>query len=90
LLLNLSLTADIADSNPEGDRCVCPVDYFSEGLANFTGQTVQCIKCPRGAACTERGVTFEELNADEGFWRADNTTLTFYRCLIPAHCARGA
>ena len=42
-----------------------------------------------GAYCVQPGVTWDTLEAADGFWRASNESLTFYRCLLPTHCGRG-
>jgi hypothetical protein len=60
-------------------------------LNTITGTTqyYDCIKCPRGALCQDTGVSFENMQTTTGWWRVDNTSLTFYRCLLPIHCQGG-
>jgi hypothetical protein len=49
----------------------------------------QCVECPRGADCTAPGSTFDALLTGEGYWRENNQSTTFYRCLRTVHCAGG-
>lgn len=63
--------------------CECPRFKYWEELRPV------CSKCPEGAYCEERGNTFSSLVAKEGYWRARNDSLTFYRCLVRSNCVGG-
>jgi hypothetical protein len=75
-----------ADSSPEAETCVCVEGYYLVGASNTS---IDCAKCPIGAKCTTPGLTLETMTTLSGYWRAQNDSLFFYRCLLPAHCASG-
>jgi len=79
-----------ASSFSSTDRltCICNVGLYAAN-ANASTSEILCLPCPRGADCSESGLTIAKLNSIDGWWRADNSSLNFYRCLLPAHCAPG-
>jgi IPT/TIG domain/Tyrosine-protein kinase ephrin type A/B receptor-like len=67
-------------------QCDCDVGYY---LASSDGNTFECQVCPTGADCTTAGTTFQSMTSLSGYWRAVNSSLTFYRCILRKHCVGG-
>jgi hypothetical protein len=77
-----------SDSNDDFTACVCFAGKYSLG-ATINNTELNCYPCPLGAECSKPGVTWDTLGAVVGWWRRDNTSLAFYRCLLPIHCGGG-
>jgi hypothetical protein len=78
-----------SESSANNDRCICQASYYAERLDNLNATIVRCNVCPTGAYCVQSGVTFDTLLTDDGYWRANNESLLFYRCLLATQCVRG-
>jgi hypothetical protein len=76
-----------SDSSEDRTRCVCRPGSYSG--TDSTTTSVNCVPCPDGASCKENGVTFATMQTLSGWWRKDNDSLSFYRCLNPQHCIGG-
>lgn len=87
----------VANSFADDTRIVCDCypGFFGTKtksqtqIGNQTFVNLECIACPKGAKCTDSGVTFDHLQTQAGWWRANNQSLTFYPCLVAAQCAGG-
>ena len=74
--------------------CVCPAGQFLpdlDGVADpdVPTSTRKCQDCPRGADCRLEGILASNMRALRGWWRKDDRSLAFHRCLLPRHCKGG-
>ncbi len=72
-------------SNVAFTLCDCYVGFY--GSSRSVDMT--CKSCPDGALCNSTGVVVDRLIAMDGWWRADNETLSFFRCLRDGQCLGG-
>ena len=56
--------------------CVCEDGHY----ALLSNATLECVVCPVGVNCIERGVTLQHLPLLEGYWRAHSNTTDVRRC----------
>jgi IPT/TIG domain/Transient receptor potential (TRP) ion channel/Tyrosine-protein kinase ephrin type A/B receptor-like len=70
-------------SGTDGQSCICAVGYYQTRISG------DCVECPKGARCVVPGVTWENIENEEGWWRPSLEDLTFYRCLVVDHCVGG-
>jgi hypothetical protein len=70
-----------AISNDVRTLCMCIAGYFM--------RDGKCTECTIGAKCDQPGSTYEALQTAPGYWRADNSSTTFYTCLRNVHCTGG-
>jgi hypothetical protein len=68
-------------------RCVCGIGLYEK--ANYADNTRQCLRCPQGASCSTPGQTWDDLATAGGWWRPNNQSLDYYRCLRQSHCLGG-
>ena len=75
------------DKNVDSDNsktiCVCDSGY----AAVYANETQTCEICPEGAVCDCRGVEWDNMEAQTGFWGAKQGV--YYRCLFEYHCCGG-
>jgi len=74
-----------ATSSEDRLACICQAGYYASPPNDDTGR-VECLACPRGSICNAPGQTIASLRSVDGWWRESNASLSFYRCLLPAHC----
>ncbi len=48
-----------------------------------------CVECPTGSVCLERGITVQAMQADTGYWRVSNASVSYYQCLTKDACVGG-
>lgn len=65
------------------DSCACDPGFF---LPDHKNVFDSCMPCPNGADCTSAGTTFTTLETVPGFWRSDNKSAIFYRCIKAEYC----
>lgn len=86
---------DGAVANDVRTQCVCSAGSFLENPDNVEqgNGTIPrlriCQKCVSGMMCQNQGVTFENVRTQYGWWRNDNQSLNYLRCIYPAHCQGG-
>jgi hypothetical protein len=81
-----------AVSNDKRTTCFCEEGFYSltpEPGSAGANAGILCLKCPDGSVCDSVGVSFETLTTKDGWWRQDNSSLEFYRCILPEHCEGG-
>ena len=61
--------------------CVCNEGFYDAG----SDGVVACVACPPDGACP-MGTTAATLTATPGFFRTEDATPTFSRCLVPSQC----
>lgn len=71
--------------------CLVAGSYALDNLQGeaAANQTIHCNACPPGANCNRMGVTFDTLEAINGWWSAANGSGTFYRCRETQNCPGG-
>lgn len=74
-----------AVASDDRTTCICNEGYYADELDEDT-TTIPCFECPHGALCDRRGLTRHTIMSQPGWWRANDDTLQFYRCLLPTHC----
>jgi hypothetical protein len=78
----------------ESVNCVCAPSYYASSGAE-TNQPV-CERCPRGAVCTDTGVTSTNMLARAGYWRPSSSSslntseVEYILCIRPSHCSGGS
>jgi hypothetical protein len=77
-----------AIAREDRSQCVCNTGYYANDV-NLDPNVVECYECPYGAKCDEPGLLISTMQTISGWWRADNQSLEFYRCLLPEHCGIG-
>jgi hypothetical protein len=78
--------SESAESSDDGQQCLCSSGYYQPPIdSNQT--SIPCLSCPHGADCEAKGQTLQGLATLAGWWRADNMSTDFYKCLLPSHCA---
>jgi hypothetical protein len=50
---------------------------------------LNCVKCPTGTDCSEKGVTLTSIQTVPGYWRISNSSLNYYKCRVEAFCLGG-
>ncbi len=73
--------------NVFGTDCTCPIGTFRPYSPD---NNITCELCPVGAECSTTGVTWLNIEAAVGYWRADNSTLDFLRCPFRRYCVGGS
>ena len=77
-----------AEASDDHTRCLCNVGYAS--IKNDSSEyALDCIKCPEGALCEERGLAYDTLETAPGYWLAPNQTAVYYRCPYIHYCQGG-
>jgi len=66
--------------------CECKAGYYNDE-SGIVGE--MCKPCPDGAFCDNPGVSYSNLETDNGYWRANTDTLQFYRCDYSHQCLGG-
>lgn len=72
--------------------CLCDVNYATKCIQqeNTTCTESVCAACPRGAACDQKGLMYNALVAEPGWYvRTYQDDLSFVKCLNPANCPGG-
>eukprot|EP00808_Paulinella_micropora_P002032 g81900.t1 len=80
-----------SSANDARTWCLCQAEWYGE--VNFSEAErkfdMTCHPCPIGGECSSAGVQFDSLQAMVGWWRSDEESLQFYRCVMPSHCLGG-
>lgn len=75
------------NSQQREDRslCECILGYYADTL----DERMTCATCPPGAVCDRLGMWVERMIAADGWWRADNQSVSFLKCLLAPNCEDG-
>jgi len=71
------------NSSPNKQRTLCSCKQGTFMLNNT------CRQCPLGTVCNSSGITFNDMATASGFWRPNNQSLSYFKCLLPYHCQGG-
>lgn len=62
------------------------IGFYGDTIITNNSYSMFCHQCPAGAQCDRSGLAFANLAASNGWWRSDNESLSFVKCLRASHC----
>lgn len=65
--------------------CACAVGFYG----TTRDLDMECLVCPTGAVCNATGIHFDQLIAQDGWWRSNNMSLQYFECLQASQCQNG-
>jgi hypothetical protein len=66
--------------------CECPLGSYGDALVVNQSYSMRCYECSQGAKCDHPGLSFAGVQSAPGWWRSDNESTSFVKCLRASHC----